>query len=210
MASTFTSRPFEATVSRILLMRPGSRSANSFTSMSRRRGHWPARGSGAGAGGSGPRRCGGWRRWGRTTGSRARPTWSRFRSVLPSMVSSEGTRIPDSPDMRASNRTIFPTSICSTLASLVWATRSATRRRNATSSKLRRSSRRSRWPPSPPRRTSPRSPPAAAGAASPACPDETWATMPRSNSAMRSSSVRKTLPGWGSAWTKPSTRICFR
>ena len=35
-------------------------------------------------------------------------------------------------------------------------------------------------------------------------------TMPRSSSAMRSSSVRKTFPGCGSAWKRPSMRNCLR
>ncbi len=38
----------------------------------------------------------------------------------------------------------------------------------------------------------------------------TRATMPRSISARRPSSVRRMLPGWGSAWKNPSTRIWSR
>ena len=41
-------------------------------------------------------------------------------------------------------------------------------------------------------------------------PAGTRATMPRSIRASRPSSVSRTLPGWGSAWKKPSTRIWSR
>ena len=41
-------------------------------------------------------------------------------------------------------------------------------------------------------------------------PGKRRVTIPKSKRAISSLSVRSTLPGCGSAWTKPSSKICFR
>ncbi len=66
---------------------------------------------------------------GSKSGASARPTASRFRSVLPSIVSSLGTRTPALPAICAISITIVPTSRSSTRVPWWRATRSSTRRR---------------------------------------------------------------------------------
>ena len=136
-------------------------------------------------------------------------TTSRFRSVLPRSASSDGARRPCVPARWLMSSSRRP--ICSCASDACWhdVTSSMISLRSACSLNASIRSPRSTMTSA---ASSPRPSDAAITSSSSRscvraakCP-----TMSRSTSAIFSSSVRKTLPGCGSAWKKPSTMIWCR